>query len=67
MIQIRRCEQYTVTTVTKVANLDPEKFRNLSSIPYNGETDEDFMNYIAELGYDLYDFYDELDEETQQE
>jgi len=67
MIQIRKSQQYTVTSVTEVAKLDPEKFRNLSTTPYTGETDEDFMNYIEELGYDLYDLYDELDEETQTE
>ena len=61
MYQIRKCQTYSVTSKTKTAVLDPEKFRNLS-IPYEGDSEEDFVNYISELYID--DIYDELDEET---
>lgn len=67
MYQLRKCETYSVTRQTEVANLDPEKFRNLS-VPYEGESEEDFVNYIA--GLDYYDIIDELresDEETANE
>lgn len=61
MYQIRKCQTYSVTSKTKTAFLDPEKFRNLS-IPYEGDSEEDFVNYISELYID--DIYEELDEET---
>lgn len=61
MYQIRKCETYSVTSKTKTANLDPEKFRNIS-VPYEGETEEDFVNYISGLYLD--EISEELDEET---
>jgi len=61
MYQIRKCQTYSVTSKTKTAFLDPEKFRNLS-IPYEGDSEEEFVNYISELYMD--DIYEELDEET---
>jgi len=64
MYQIRRAQKYTVWTATKVANVDPEKFRNLSE-PYEGESEEDFVNYLESIDY--YDIYDELDEQTRNE
>ena len=63
MYQIRKCEKFTSWQAGPVANLDPEKFRNLS-IPYEGSTEEDFMNYIASNSYELEEIYQELDEET---
>jgi transposase-like protein len=61
MYKLRKCEKYTVIRQTEVANLDPEKFRDLS-VPFDGETEEDFLNYISELDYE--DISEELDEET---
>lgn len=61
MYQIRKCDTYTITRQTNVASLDPEKFRNLST-PYEGESEEDFLNYISDLSMD--DIQEELDEET---
>ena len=66
MYQLRKGQNYRVYIVTQVANLDPEKFRNLPT-PYEGSSEEDFMKYIDELGYDVYDMYEELDEETKGE
>ena len=63
-MQIRKCERYTSWSCSGVADLDPEKFRNLS-IPYNGKTDEDFFNYITENMYELEEIWDEIDEKTQ--
>ena len=61
MYQIRKCQTYSVTSKTQTATLNPEKFRNLST-PYEGESEEEFVNYISELYID--DIYEELDEET---
>jgi hypothetical protein len=64
MIQIRKCEKVTVYNTTEVANLNPEKFKNLS-IPFEGETDEEFLSYLDENMYELYEvIYEEIDEET---
>jgi hypothetical protein len=61
MYQIRKCQTWTFTSKTQTATLDPEKFRNLST-PYEGDSEEDFVNYISGLYLD--DIYEELDEET---
>lgn len=64
MYQIRKCERYTSWQCSEVATLDPEKFKTLS-IPFEGETEEDFLNYISENTWDFEEIWDELDEETQ--
>jgi hypothetical protein len=64
MIQIRKCESFTIHQATGVATLDPEKFRNLS-IPYEGDNDSDFLFYISENRYELEEIWDEIDEESQ--
>lgn len=61
MYQIRKCQTYSITSKTETAYLDPQKFRNLS-IPYEGNSEEEFLHYISELYID--DVYSELDEET---
>jgi hypothetical protein len=63
MYQIRKCERYTSWQTTEVANLDPEKFRTLS-IPFEGETEEEFLDYIESNRYELEEIYEEFDEET---
>jgi hypothetical protein len=65
-MQIRKCERFTSYRTTEVANLDPEMFRNLST-PFEGETEEDFLNYIKENSYDLTYDVEGLDEETVKE
>ena len=67
-MQIRKCESVTTIYASEVANLDPEKFRNVS-VPFQGNTDLDFLNYINELrtSYKLEEISDELDEELQGE
>ena len=66
MYQIRKCERVTSCMASEVANLDPEKFRTLS-VPFEGETEEDFLNYLSENQYDLEEIYEEIDEETHSE
>ena len=66
MYQIRKCERYTSCMASEVANLDPEKFRTLS-VPFEGETEEDFLNYISQNQYELEEIYEEIDEETRNE
>lgn len=58
-IQIRKCQSYTVTESTEVANLNPEEFRNLESDPFTGETEEEFLHYIKE--FEFRDAPDDLD------
>jgi len=63
-MQIRKCERVTSYLSTEVANLNPEKFKNLS-IPFEGEGDEEFLSYLDENMYELYEvIYEEIDEET---
>ena len=64
MYQLRKCETYSVTRQTETINLDPEKFRNIS-VPYEGDSEEEFVNYIA--GLDFYEISSELDEESANE
>ena len=64
MYQIRKCERYTSWQCSEVATLDPEKFKTLS-IPFEGETEEEFLNYISENTWEFDEIWDELDEETQ--
>ena len=62
-MQIRKCERVTVYNTTEVANLNPEKFKNLS-IPFEGETDEEFLAYLDENRYELEEIWEEFSEET---
>jgi hypothetical protein len=63
-MQIRKCERVTVYNTTEVANLNPDNFKNLS-IPFEGETDEEFLTYLSENMFELYEvIYEEIDEET---
>ena len=63
MYQLRRCKTYTISEASEVVELNPEDFRNIS-YPFEGETEEDFLNYLDTITYeaDIYDIYDELDE-----
>jgi hypothetical protein len=64
IMQIRKCERVTVFNSTEVANLNPEDFKNLS-IPFEGETDEEFLAYLEENMYELYEvIYEEIDEDV---
>jgi len=62
-MQIRKCERVTSYLSTETANLNPDNFKNLS-IPFEGETDEEFLSYLEENRYELEDIYEEFDEET---
>lgn len=44
--QLRKCEKYTSWVAGPVAELDPEDFRNHKNNPYQGNSEEDFINYI---------------------
>ena len=60
--QIRKVESITILRSTIVVELDDKKFRKLEEKPYTGETQEDFMNYIADL--DLHDLPYDIDPKT---
>jgi hypothetical protein len=64
MYKLRKLESYTVTRTTQTATLDPEKFRGIS-IPYEGNSEEEFLNYIDQL--DFLEIEEELDSETKDE
>ena len=64
MYQIRKCERVTINYCSGVANLEPEKFKKIS-IPFEGETEEEFLNYISQNTWEFGDIWDEFDEETQ--
>lgn len=66
MYQIRKCERVTICYCSEPVTLNPDKFRNLS-VPFEGETEEDFLNYISESKYDFEDIWDEFDVETQEQ
>lgn len=57
-IQIRKCRKVTSHEASKVASLDPEKFRDLER-PYTGDSDKEFLEYIQNLN--LNDISSDLD------
>lgn len=62
-MQIRKCERVTSYSTTEVANLNPDDFRKLS-VPFEGESDEEFLEYLEENRDEIEENYEELDEET---
>jgi hypothetical protein len=62
-MQIRKCERVTIYSATEVANLNPDDFRKLS-VPFEGESDEDFLAYLQENRDEIEENYEELGEET---
>lgn len=62
-MKIRKCERIVVFNATEVANLNPEDFRNLS-VPFEGESDEEFLSYLEENKWELEDIYEEIDQEV---
>jgi hypothetical protein len=47
--QIRKVEEVTSWSSSEVATLDPKKFKKLEENPFTGETEQDFLKYIAEF------------------
>ena len=66
MYQIRKCERVTITSQSEVASIDPEKFRSLS-VPYEGDTEEEFVQYLDQNRFELEDIWEEIEEETMAE
>lgn len=62
-MQIRKCERVTTYSTTEVANLNPDDFRTIS-IPFEGETDEEFLSYLEENRSELEEIYEEFNEDT---
>lgn len=66
MVSLRRCEKYTNWEATKSFEFNPEDFRSIekSFNPYEGETNEEFADYIDELLTEVYvyDVCEELEE-----
>lgn len=51
--QIRKRENVTLYLASDIVELDDEAFRNLEENPYTGNSEEEFLNYIA--GFDSWD------------
>lgn len=51
--QIRKRENVTIYLASDIVELDDEAFRNLEKNPYTGNSEEEFLNYIA--GLDTWD------------
>ena len=66
MYQIRKCERVTVISQSEVASIDPEKFRSLS-VPYEGDTEEEFVLYLDQNRFELEEIWEEIEEETMAE
>jgi hypothetical protein len=62
-MQIRKCERVVVFNTTEVANLNPDDFRNLS-VPFEGESDEEFLAYLEDNKWELEDIYEEIDQDV---
>ena len=63
-LQVRKCQMWTSYEASGIANLDTDKFKTLS-IPFEGETEEDFLRYLSSNRYELQEeICNELDEET---
>jgi hypothetical protein len=50
--QIRKAAKYTVFSSSEIAELDPEDFRNHENNPYEGNTEEEFIQYITQFDFD---------------
>jgi hypothetical protein len=62
-MKIRKCERVVVFNATDVANLNPDDFRNLS-VPFEGESDEEFLAYLEDNKWELEDIYEEIDQDV---
>jgi hypothetical protein len=62
-MKIRKCERVVVFNATDVANLNPNDFRNLS-VPFEGESDEEFLAYLEDNKWELEDIYEEIDQDV---
>jgi hypothetical protein len=62
-MKIRICERVVVWNSTEVANLNPEDFRKLS-VPFEGESEEEFLTYLEEYKWELEDIYEEINEDV---
>lgn len=60
-VHIRKCEVFTVVQATESVELDPKKFRKIKEYPYTGNSDREFLEYIA--GFDFFELPDDLDDD----
>ena len=64
---LRKVERYTNWEATKPVTLNPEDFKTLS-FPFEGETEQEFAQYIHDMYYeDWYELADELEEQGKME
>jgi hypothetical protein len=54
--------KYNTRTKTKAVDIDPNDFTDLATFPYDGDSEQDFVEYIQELYYeDWYEICEELE------
>lgn len=51
-MQIRKVTKATVFYQSEIADLDMEDFRNHEDRPFQGSTEEDFLDYLREFDFD---------------
>jgi|TARA_B110000977_G_scaffold149359_1_gene189323 hypothetical protein len=60
--QIRKVERYTNWEATQAVDIDPNDFKDLATSPYEGDSEQDFVEYIQELYHeDWYEVCEELE------
>jgi len=59
--QIRKVEKVTIWKATDAIELNPKFFKKLKDNPYKGSTEEDFLNYIDSLRFDLPQELEDID------
>jgi hypothetical protein len=62
--QVRKVEKVTVWEATEPIDLDPELFKNLTDNSYKGYSEEDFLNYIHSLRFELPQELENIDYDT---
>jgi len=51
-VQLRKITQSTVFYQSKIATLDMDDFKNHEDKPFEGSTEEEFLEYIKDFDYD---------------
>jgi len=54
---VRKCERYTVWEASEPIEVDVEKLRKCDP-PFEGETEQDLLDYLQENVYMEYEFYE---------
>lgn len=61
-MKVRQCRKWTSWETSPIIELNPDDFRNLS-IPFEGDTEAEFIKYLSEYSYEFENIEDEFNEE----